>query len=68
MSWSSFRLPRSTAVDVIDRMNENRSLFFDNLFGRLDRLGEESPERSTRSNGSKLALFVRMVINLLMIC
>ncbi|KAF8605607.1 hypothetical protein BDV93DRAFT_521450, partial [Ceratobasidium sp. AG-I] len=45
-SWSSFWLPRSAAPDVIDRMNENRSWFFDNLFKRLDRLGEDSPEHS----------------------
>ncbi|KAF8605625.1 hypothetical protein BDV93DRAFT_506718 [Ceratobasidium sp. AG-I] len=49
-SWSSFRLPRSTAPDVIDRMNENRSLFFDNLFKRLDRLGGDSPAQSIRSS------------------
>ncbi|KAF8605592.1 hypothetical protein BDV93DRAFT_605100 [Ceratobasidium sp. AG-I] len=50
-SWSSSWLPRSTAPDTIDRMNENRSWFFDNLFKRLDRLGEDSPEHSTRLSG-----------------
>lgn len=61
-SWSSFRLLRSKAPDVIDRMNENRSLFFDNLFKRLDKLGENSPECSTRLNGSKFTLFIGVTL------
>ncbi|KAF8605604.1 hypothetical protein BDV93DRAFT_43226 [Ceratobasidium sp. AG-I] len=47
---SRFWLPRSTAPDAIDRMNENRSFLFNDLFKRLDRLGEGSPECSTRLN------------------